>query len=86
MGIQVAQFLPVKGQNVSLDTFRMIQKKQVQCSFHWIQIHFSFVIGQMELATVWAGYYQIFVMHTDYLLILGKGLAGNRQFKVITSL
>jgi len=39
----------------------------------------------MELAGMGAGDDWIFVAHTDYFL-WDKGAAGNRQFKVITSL
>lgn len=55
MGIEAIQFLPMQGEGIGLDTFRVVHKELVYSSFHWIQIHYAVVAGHMEFTWMGAG-------------------------------
>ena len=57
----------MKGEGIGLDSFGVIQTKEVNGSFYGVKIDLPVIIRQMKLAWVRAGDDQIFVVHMDYL-------------------
>ena len=55
MGVQLIQFLPVDGEGIGLDSFGVIQAKEVNGAFYGVKIHHFVVVGQMEFAWMGAG-------------------------------
>ena len=41
----------------------MVYKELVYSSFHWVEIYYDVVVGQMELAWTWAGDDWMLVIH-----------------------
>ena len=55
MCVQFIQFLPVNGKGIGLDSFGVIEEKEVNGAFYGVQIDLPIIIGQMEFAWIGAG-------------------------------